>query len=364
MTPPSLSTAPLSNDDCAAQLDEMRATIVQANESRSRLKIVGGGSKEFYGRRISGTTLKTSAYRGIIDYEPSELVMTARAGTRLSDIEKTLGEANQMLAFEPPQFSNDSTIGGVVVAGLSGPRRPFAGAVRDAVLGVKMMPSNGESLSFGGQVMKNVAGYDVARLMTGSMGTLGVLLEVSLRVAPCPSTQSTLAWETAGADAHQRMLELARRPLPITAMAYDGTHFRVRLAGHPSAVHDAQHELAADAIESNEFWTALNNQRLPFFQSELPLWRLSVAPGSALDLPGGWLWDWGGACRWLLSDQAPETIRASVRELGGHATLFRNGDIDSPFMPLPAVNLALHRQVKNAFDPHGIFNYGRMYAAV
>jgi len=347
--------------DCLAALEEMQAQIARANESRTRLKVVGGATKDFYGRSTDGEILKTSHYSGIIDYEPAELVITARAGTSLSEIQKTLADANQMLAFEPPQFGGRATLGGAVAAGLSGPRRPFAGAIRDAVLGVKILPSSAEPLSFGGQVMKNVAGYDVARLMTGAMGTLGLLLEVSLRVAPCPKKDSTLVWKTTLSDAHQRMLALARRPLPITAMAFDGEFLRVRLAGHGSAVHEAERELSADAVESNEFWDALNNHRLPYFDSELPLWRLSVAPDSVLDLAGQWLWDWGGACRWLLSDKAPEEIRASVVELGGHATLFRNGDIDMPFTPLPAANLALHRQVKSVFDPHGILNFGRMY---
>lgn len=364
MTSISENRAYLSSGDCAARLDDIRTQIVAANEARSRLRIIGGATKDFYGRQIDGAVLNISTYSGIVEYEPAELVITARAGTRLCDIEDTLGEANQMLAFEPPSFGSESTLGGVVAAGLAGPRRPFAGALRDAVLGVKLMPSNGDALSFGGQVMKNVAGYDVARLMAGSMGTLGVLLEVSLRVAPRPNTESTLVWETNEAHAHQRMLALARRPLPITAMAYDGKYFRVRLAGHASAVEEAERELSPDSVQPNEFWNELNSQRLAFFHSELPLWRLSVAPASVLDLSGECLWDWGGAVRWLLSNEVPDTIRASVRAVGGHATLFRNGEIDAPFMPLAAPNLALHRQIKAVFDPNGIFNYGRMYPAL
>lgn len=345
--------------------DQFVEQIRHAKESRTPLDIVGGGSKKFYGRPITGQPLETSGYSGVVEYEAAELVITVRAGTRLVDVERTLAEQGQILAFEPPHFGTSSTIGGVIAAGLSGPRRPYAGAVRDAVLGITVMTSNAESLSFGGQVMKNVAGYDVSRLMTGALGTLGLLLAVSIRVGPRAQSERTLVWELDEAGAHKRMIALARQSWPITAMSFDGNFLRVRIAGHAAAVAEAELSLAPDATEAGEYWLELRDQTLPFFRSPEPLWRLSLPPACAsIDLEGEWLWDWGGACRWLKSRASVEKIRNLATHAGGHATLFRGVDNDSPFTPLDAVSLRIHRRLKETFDHERIFNPGRMYADI
>ncbi|MDA0823641.1 MAG: glycolate oxidase subunit GlcE [Proteobacteria bacterium] len=350
--------------DTDGVLEEISQRVAKARINRTPLKIVGGDTKKFYGRLINGEILPVAAYRGITQYEPAELVMTARCGTSLSQIEETLFANGQMLAFEPPSFGPNATLGGVIAAGLGGPRRPYAGAARDAVLGVKIMTSSGEVLSFGGQVMKNVAGYDVSRLMTGALGTLGVLLEISVRVAPRAQSESSIGWQIGALEAHQKMIKLAQRPLPISAMAYDDGIMRVRLAGHPSAIDDAETDLAADCKLSNDYWHALKEQTLPFFQGAESLWRLSVAPASTTELAGDWLWDWGGACRWLRSEEPRERIRDVAHAAGGHASLFRHLADDTPFTPLGSVNSILHNRVKQIFDPHGIFNPGRMYAGL
>jgi len=336
--------------------------VLKAGESGQNLCIVGGGSKSFYGRTIDGEPLATRDYHGIVEYEAAELVITARAGTLLSEIEQVLAAERQMLAFEPPHFGAQSTIGGVVAAGLSGPRRPYAGAVRDAVLGVEVLSGTGEILHFGGRVMKNVAGYDVSRLMTGAMGTLGLLLSVSLRVAPQPEAERTICWELDEADAHRRMLALAQRPWPISAMAYGDACLRVRLSGHADPVDEAARDLASDASEDGAYWTGLRDQSLEFFHTAEPMWRLSVPPAaSAIDLPGQSLVDWGGALRWFRSSAEPAEIRRRTSAAGGHACLFR-GNHDEPFAPLDPVSFGIHERLKKAFDPQGVFNRGRLYA--
>jgi glycolate oxidase FAD binding subunit len=347
--------------DADSAFEQFVATVSKAAEASTALDIVGGRTKFFYGRQTDGEILETSAYAGIIEYEPAELVITARAGTRLSILQEALREENQMFAFEPPSFGVNSTLGGMVSAGLSGPRRPYAGAVRDAVLGVRILSGDGEALSFGGQVMKNVAGYDVSRLVTGAMGTLGLILQSSIRVAPRPQLEATLVWQLDTQAAHRRMLDLVQRPWPISAIAYDGEFLRIRLSGHDQAVAEAQTELGADATATNEYWTELNEQSLPFFRSAKALWRLSVAPSAAISLDGDWLWDWGGACRWLKTSAPADQVRRAAAGTGGHAMLFRHVADDSPFAPLDTINLALHKRIKNTFDPHGIFNPARMY---
>jgi glycolate dehydrogenase FAD-binding subunit len=352
----------LPGGDTKDAYERFVSTVRQSRESRVPINIVGGGSKAFYGRIAVGGTLETSEYSGIVDYEASELVITVRAGTPLRRVEEALAAERQMLAFEPPCFGNACTIGGVIAAGLSGPRRPYAGAVRDAMLGVAVMSSSAQCLSFGGRVMKNVAGYDVSRLMAGAMGTLGLLLEFSIRVAPRPEYEATLVWQLAAAEAHARMIAMARQPWPVSASSFDGECLRVRMSGHADAVREAEVKLAPDASESTAYWGELRDQTLAFFESPEPLWRLSVQPAAApLALEGEWLWEWGGALRWLQSREPAERIRAAARAAAGHATLFRGGSEDSPFMPLDGVTLRLHRRLKQAFDPEGIFNPGRMY---
>ncbi|HQU16738.1 MAG: glycolate oxidase subunit GlcE [Chromatiales bacterium 21-64-14] len=344
--------------------DTLEHAVRDAHATGQRLCIQGGGTKGFYGRTPVGKPLGTGAHRGIIAYEPTELVITARAGTPLDELEVALANAGQMLPFEPPHFGAGATLGGTVATGLSGPRRPYCGAVRDFVLGVGILNGTGARLSFGGQVIKNVAGYDLARLMAGAFGTLGVLLQVSLKVLPSPECEATLA---RAADA-PGALTLAKQwlitPLPLSGVAWwDGTLY-VRLSGTEAGVRAAQRIVGGDPVaDGNVLWRELREQRLAFFTGDEPLWRLSVPPGAApLDLPGRWLLDWGGAQRWLRTAAPARQIREIAAAAGGHATGFRYGDRDTQGLhPLPAPLLALHRRLKAAFDPRGILNPGRMY---
>lgn len=342
---------------------ELQAAVVAAAAARSPLHIVGGNSKQFLGRSAHGVPLALGAHSGIVNYEPVELVITARAGTRMRDLEAALTAAGQMLPFEPPHFGDHATLGGTIACGLSGPRRPYAGAARDYVLGVRLINGRGEILKFGGEVMKNVAGYDVSRLMTGAMGTLGVLLDVSLRVLPRPHTELTLVQQHPPAAALGVMRELAARPWPLSALCYDGDHVYLRLSGAASAVDGARRHIGGDILnDGHDLWHGIREQRHTFFQGPAPLWRISLPAGApALDLAGQYLHDWGGMQRWFKGAAEAHQLRARVAAMGGHATLYRGDQAGQVFHPLPAGLMALHRNIKQAFDPHGIFNPGRLY---
>ena len=340
----------------------LREAIQEANRNRSALRITGGGSKDFYGRAAPGAVLSTTAHRGIVAYRPEELVLTARAGTPLRDLETALAEAGQMLPFEPPHFGPGATLGGAVACGLSGPGRPWRGAVRDAVLGVRCLTGDGRLLSFGGQVMKNVAGYDLSRLMTGALGTLGVLLEVSVKVLPRPEAEANAGFEMNASRAIAHMNSLAATPLPLSGAFHHDRHCWLRLAGAAGAVEAARRQLGADVWQTKmTTWQDLREQRLAFFHDPRPLWRLSLAPATpVLDVPGKRLLDWGGAQRWLFTNAEPAVVRAAAAACGGHATLFRGGDRSGAiFHPLDPVTRTLHQRLKRSFDPQGILNPGR-----
>jgi len=339
--------------------EELVERVKQAIASRTSLCIRGSGSKAFYGRRRQGELLDLSRHRGIVSYEPSELVLTAQAGTPLAEIETLLEAHNQMLPFEPPHFGPGATLGGMVATGLSGPRRPWGGSVRDAVLGVKLLNGRGEVLRLGGQVMKNVAGYDLSRLMVGALGTLGALLEVSLKVLPRPAEERTLAFELDAVSAVARQVEWGRRPLPLSATLYHAGHLHVRLCGSAQGVRAALEAMGGEETD-NAIWREAREQTLPFFQTEKPLWRVSLPPAAPI-LPGETLIEWGGALRWIADEVRVETLRQRAAALGGHATRFRNHDGSDVFHPLSPALLALHKRVKQALDPHGIFNPGRIY---
>lgn len=358
-----------------AIIDQITATLRIAAERGQPLHIQGGGSKAFYGhpRAESAESLDITPYQGIVNYEPTELVITARAGTRLSEIESILREHGQMLAFEPPHFASTATLGGCVAAGLSGPRRAAAGAVRDFVLGVRMLDGTGRDLHFGGQVMKNVAGYDVSRLMAGSMGTLGVLLEVSLKVLPLPAAEKTISLEMNAAQAIKQMNQWAGKPLPISATCHVDGQLYIRLSGAETAIRAAQTQLGGESRADGEtFWQTLREQTHPFFEPAASLWRLSVkSTAPEYHLPGKQLLEWNGALRWLVcqhdtnnedSDSAAHVIREAATAAGGHATLFRGHYHATPvFHPLTPALLSLHRRLKQQFDPAGILNPGRLY---
>jgi glycolate oxidase FAD binding subunit len=342
---------------------DLKARVDSAIADRTPLAIVAGGTKQFMGRMIQAEDLDVSAHRGVVSYEPSELVLTARAGTPLESVENTLAERRQMLPFEPPHFGDGATLGGTVACGLSGPRRPYAGAIRDFVLGVTLINGKGEILRFGGEVMKNVAGYDVSRLVTGSLGTLGIMLDVSLKVLPIPAEDLTLAFEMDAAEAIQQVNRWAARPIPISAACHDGDRLRIRLSGTAGGVKTAAERIGGERQDADGFWRDLREHRLEFFSSDAPLWRLSVPPTvPPLALPDQTLVDWGGALRWLKSEADSDSIRSVVSTVGGHATLFRGGDRTGQiFHPLPAKLHEIHRRLKSAFDPERVFNPGRMY---
>ena len=345
-------------------IDHFAEVIRDAGARKAPLRIRGGGTKDFYGAALSGDVLDTRPCCGIVDYEPTELVITARAGTPLAEIEAALRECGQMLAFEPPRFGAGTTLGGCIAAGLSGPRRPYAGSARDFVLGVRVLDGKGTELKFGGQVMKNVAGYDVSRLMVGSLGTLGVITEISLKVLPLPSAEITLGQERSAQAALDLMSAWAGKPYPITGTCHTGGRLYVRLSGAEPAVRAARQKLGGEAPANGPtLWDALRDHTLPFFAAHTTLWRVSLkSTARPLQSGGDALTEWNGALRWIAGEAEPVALRETAAAAGGHAMLFRGGDKSAGvFHPLAAPLSRLHRRVKDAFDPYGILNVGRMY---
>jgi glycolate oxidase FAD binding subunit len=343
---------------------DIQEQVQAAAAGQTPLAIQAGNSKAFYGRTTAGKVLSIKDHRGIMDYTPSELVISARAGTPLTELESVLAQEGQMLPFEPPRFGETATLGGSVACGLSGPRRPWTGAVRDFVLGVNCINGKGETLRLGGQVMKNVAGYDLSRTLTGSLGTLAVLLDVHLKVLPQPQLETTLVQNCSAATAIEYFSQWAGQPLPLSAACYLDDRLYIRLSGMTEGVQAAAARIGGDPLDNaGHFWEQLREQQLPFFAGDMPVWRLSVpAATPPLALEGATLTDWGGAQRWLRSDLPADAIRNSTTAAGGHATLFRGGDRSGAvFQPLQPALLALHRRLKNSLDPAGIFNPGRMY---
>jgi glycolate oxidase FAD binding subunit len=346
-------------------LDDLIDKVRAAAADKTLLCIRGSGSKDWYGEAPQGRVLDTRAFAGIVSYDPAELVLTARCGTPLAEIEVALAERGQMLPFEPPHFNSEATFGGMVAAGLSGPRRATAGALRDFMLGAELLDGRAQQLHFGGEVMKNVAGYDVARLLAGSLGTLGVILTASLKVLPRPPAEITLHFEMDEPAALLALNQWAGQPLPISASAWQDGLLTLRLSGAVAAVKAAAAKLGGMRVENEEgaqFWASLREQQHMFFLNNGPLWRLALPSTAApTGLPGRQLIEWGGSQRWLSSDAAADAIRARAAELGGHATLYRRSSVDTPvFTPLPEAQLRIHRNLKAAFDPMGIFNPGRM----
>ena len=345
-------------DDSQSLLEQVN----QALENATPLRIQGSNSKAFLGRTTAGEILDTRSHRGIVSYDPTELVITARCGTPLSQLTQVLDAAQQMLPCEPPSFGDGATVGGMIACGLSGPRRPWSGSVRDFVLGTRVITGQGKLLRFGGEVMKNVAGYDLSRLMAGSYGSLGLITEVSLKVLPKPRQCLSISLEMDAERALLRLAEWGQQPLPISAACHDGSRLHLRLEGGEGSVSAAHERLGGEQLEAC-WWDDLNEQRLSFFDEDQPLWRLSLPHNTPLlSLPGRQLIDWGGAQRWLKSDAEAAYIRQVVDEVGGHATCFSHGLTDTPFQPLPPALMRYHRNLKQQLDPRGIFNPGRLYA--
>ena len=345
--------------------DISQALLEQVNQALNQgtpLRIQGSNSKAMLGNPVAGEVLDTRSHRGIVSYDPTELVISARAGTPLAELHATLDAAGQMLPCEPPSFGAGATLGGMLASGLSGPRRPWAGAVRDFVLGTRIISGSGQHLRFGGEVMKNVAGYDLSRLMAGSYGCLGLVTEVSLKVLPKPRQCLSLSLEMDRRRALAQLAEWGQQPLPISAACHDGERLHLRLEGGEGSVAAAHERRGGEPLDSG-YWSQLNEQQLDFFNPGLPLWRLSLPHNTPLlALPGEQLLDWGGAQRWLKTDATAAEIRAVVGAVGGHASCYSHGLQDSPFQPLAPALLHYHQRLKAQLDPQGIFNPGRLYA--
>jgi glycolate oxidase FAD binding subunit len=355
----------MSETDNSAALQQQ---VLNAFQDDTPLNICGSGSKAFLGNQIQGQAIDVTGHRGIVEYDPPELVLTARSGTTLREIETALSEAGQMLPFEPPHFGPigilDATLGGTIACALSGPRRPYSGSARDFVLGCKILNGRGEILRFGGQVMKNVAGYDVSRLMAGAQGTLGLLLEISLKVLPRPAASITVTRVCSPAGAISSMCDFLGKPLPVDGACFHGEQLYIRISGSAQAVQEARSKIAGDVLpDADAFWHALREHQLPFFKRNGALYRIVVKPATPpLNIEGTWLLDWGGAQRWLYSNEDPVSLRHRVANVGGHVTVFRGGaQGDAIFQPLSGPLQTIHRRLKTSFDPKGIFNRGRLY---
>jgi FAD/FMN-containing dehydrogenase len=354
----------------AQLIDRMRA----ARACRAPLQILGGGTKAFYGEAPLGEPLSLRDLAGITSYEPSELVVTARAGTPLAELESALAAKGQCLPFEPPRFAAGGTVGGMVASGLAGPSRAAVGALRDYVLGLTLLDGRGELLTFGGQVMKNVAGYDVSRLIAGSWGVLGVICEVSLKVLAAPAETATLEYEWEESRALEELSRWRAQPVPLQASAWCERRLRIRLAGSRAAVLEARARLGGTPLDGEaacDFWEDVRDQRHEFFapatgelERGIGLWRLSVpATAKPFSFGGRQFIEWGGAQRWWRTAAPAAEVRAAAAIAGGHATLVRAADKSAgAFAPLSGELMRIHRALKTAFDPERILNPGRLYA--
>jgi len=342
--------------------DDLKTQVRAVAAGGGQIEIIGGGSKRFYGESIEALPIDVSAHSGVVDYDPAELVITLRAGCGLADVQSLLAGQRQMFGFEPPLFGAESTIGGMVAAGIAGPRRAFAGGIRDFVLGIKMLDGRGQVLNFGGRVIKNVAGFDLARVLVGSQGTLGVILEVSIRVVPIPEAETTLAFEHKSAGEHLRWINgLGSHPYPISASQWAAGQSRLRLSGSAQGLREASSQVGGEQIDYA--WDDLREQRLEFFDPDQPLTRITLPPAHAdlpIDLPQ--LIEWGGALRWFSGAGNIADTRAALEGAGASVCAYRGHDAGvGVFHPLPEPMLRLHRSLKSSFDPAGIFNPGKIY---
>lgn len=340
--------------------------VIHACNNATPLVITAGNSKSFYGRDVQGEALSLAGHQGILSYKASELVITARSGSRIADIEAALDEHGQQLAFEPPRHSEQSTIGGVIACGLSGPARPFTGSARDFVLGAKIINGRGELMQFGGQVMKNVAGYDVSRLMVGAQGTLGIVAEISLKVLPKAEAETTLVFEMDAQQGHTMLRRWLHDGHPITASCHYQGRLSVRLGSTENSIKQAHNKMGGE-IAANDLWQQLRHQSHPCFQQD-NLWRLSVPAATPIHHEDHQLIEWCGALRWKVSNN---DLFEKARRLNGHATryLMNTGPLsstseDEMFQPLQPAMLTMHKRIKHALDPNNILNPNRLYKAL
>lgn len=356
-------------------------TIRQARAKRSPLIIRGHGSKDFYGQPPldSATVLSTQDHSGVVDYDPTELVVVVKSGTPIIELESVLAASQQMLAFEPPRFGGKGTVGGMMASGLSGPRRMSAGAAKDFVLGMTVLDEQATPMRYGGTVMKNVAGYDLSRLHTGAMGTLGLIVDVSLKVLPLPPAQSTISFEVSAAQSIEWVNAWGGQPLPISSTSWHDGVLMVRLAGAVAAVSSAIEKLGGEVVseqQADNYWRALRDQDHPFFSagpsgSGEHLWRLSLPSTTPhlMELSEPQWIEWGGALRWVKTNAGADRLRAMAREHGGHATLFRAADDAARsalgvFTQTSPALMKIQQRLKQELDSYGIFNPGRLYAGL
>ncbi len=348
-------------NDCAQEIADK---IKHSYQQKQPLEITAGSTKQFYGRKINAQLLNVKNHSGVTEYEPSELYITAHCGTSLDEIERVIENKNQILPFEPPNFGPSATIGGTVACGLSGPRRAYSGNVSDCILGAEVINGKGEQLHFGGRVMKNVAGYDVSRLMCGALGTLGVLTSITLRLLPKPENEQTVAFNMSSTEAIKKMNQWANTPLPISATLHNADSLYVRLSGSHSTIKSSASEMQGEFIENSEtFWEMIKEHKHSFFNSDLPLWRISVPPSTPeLNIQGECVMEWNGALRWYATEVNENVIRTEVERIGGHATLFKGDCTQNIFHPLSNVSMKFHKHLKQVMDPGRILNPGKMFA--
>ncbi|VAW78244.1 Glycolate dehydrogenase, FAD-binding subunit GlcE [hydrothermal vent metagenome] len=352
--------------------EQLQAQVQQAYTERQCLNIQSANTKSFLGYKVQGQTLDIKKHQGIIDYQPTELTLKARAGTSLQEINELLAKHQQKMGFNPPQFSADSTLGGTVACKQSGPQAPFIGSVRDAILGIRILDGQGNILEFGGQVMKNVAGYDVSRFMSGSFGTLGILLDITFRLHPTPIKQVTLCRNMNSAEALKQLSDWIRQSVPISAACHVEQQLTIELTGTEKSLQQystLQDVVVLDQNIAQEFWPSVRDHQHPFFKTltaSQNLWRIIVpATTTPSTLLGEWFYDWAGSQRWFITEEPAEKIRAWTKQVSGYATLFRAGDSQSVvttiFEPMPAALASLHQRIKSRFDPGLILNRGKMY---
>jgi glycolate oxidase FAD binding subunit len=350
--------------DISKQLHQI---IVDACHDQQPLRITGNNTRAFYGcdtSHINTTDLHIADHNGILDYQPSELTITARAGTPVKEIIDVLAEHNQMLAFEPPGFDNRATFGGCIATALAGPRRPWTGSVRDYVIGSRILTGDAKEIRLGGKVMKNVAGYDLFRPMAGALGTLGVMLDITVKLLPLPEQEVSFIIPSDYEDVHPLLQQWRHSSLPLSAASFYQGQLSIRLSGSVSAIDDAMNKLPANRKEiANDYWLALNEQQLDFFDDDSPLYRLIVPANAVYDIfSGECLADWGGALRWVKTPLSFDQVQRHAAELGGSATLYRHGKKDEEvFCPLPGGLFELHKRIKKVMDPAALLNPGRLY---